>query len=203
MKSINKKTIGVLMALSIFGVISISAISNESSQLPTNTNQSEIQTTQLTTTSTTTENAKLAEALTFAINDEYNAQAAYNAIIKKYGSIKPFTNIVKAEANHISLLKPLFTKYNIEIPANNATLTDIPTTLTNAYALGVEAEKANITIYEGLLKEDLPEDVKLVFQKLINASKNHLKAFQNKVDGGTKTNQGNQKGFQGKGRINR
>lgn len=200
MKTINKKTIGALIALSMFGVISIFAISNENSQLPTNTKQNEMQTTQLTTTTTSTADEKLIEALKFAINDEYNAQAAYNAIIKKYGSIKPFTNIVKAEANHISLLKPLFTKYNIEIPANNATLTNVPTSLTNSYALGVEAEKANIAIYEGFLKEDLPEDVKIVFQKLKNASKNHLKAFQNKVDGKTNNNQGNQKGFQGKGR---
>jgi Uncharacterized protein domain (DUF2202). len=56
-------------------------------------------------------------------------------------------------------------------------------------------------MYENFLKEDLDEDVKLVFERLLNASKNHLQAFERQVDryNGEYTNPG----FQGNGRTNK
>lgn len=60
----------------------------------------------------------LADMLTYAIQDEYLARAEYDRIISDYGSIRPFTNIIRAEETHVDALLPLFTTYGITIPAN-------------------------------------------------------------------------------------
>jgi hypothetical protein len=122
------------------------------------------------------------EMLVYAIQDEYAAQAEYTAIIEAYGSQVPYTNILKAENNHISRLTQLFTAYGYTVPDNKAE-TVLPASLEASYAIGVTAEENNIAMYEAFLKEELPADVKLVFENLLKASKNHLKAFQNAVDG--------------------
>lgn len=121
----------------------------------------------------------LEEMLTYAIQDEYLAQAEYIAIIETYGEIRPFTNIVLAEQTHIDLLLPLFAAYGIEVPANTAAdSVIIPDSITSALATGVEAETANIAMYEAFLAQaDLPEDVAAVFTSLLNGSYHHLAAF--------------------------
>jgi hypothetical protein len=122
----------------------------------------------------------LEEMLTYAIQDEYVAQAEYNAIIAKFGAVRPFSNIVKAESTHINLLTPLFNTYGYQVPANDAaSYVAIPATLIESKAVGVTAEKNNIAMYQAFLKEDLPADVQIVFERLLAASENHLKAFEN------------------------
>lgn len=37
-------------------------------------------------------------------------------MIDRFGSIRPFTNIVKSEETHIGLLAPLFEKYGFDLP---------------------------------------------------------------------------------------
>lgn len=124
----------------------------------------------------------LQEMLTYAIQDEYAAQAEYAAIMNKYGTSRPFSNIIRSEATHISLLEPLFEKYKYDIPKNEAAAhVVVPSSLTEAYKIGVDAEIKNIAMYEKFLKEDIPEDVKTVFTQLMDASKNHRKAFENSV----------------------
>ncbi|MDD3414713.1 MAG: DUF2202 domain-containing protein [Lachnospiraceae bacterium] len=128
----------------------------------------------------------LEEMLVYAIEDEYLAQAEYDAIMDTYGVGKPFSNIIKAEATHISHLKPLFEEHDVSLPKKDwKSLVVVPETLDAAYAVGVEAEKKNIAMYEKFLKENLPDDVKEVFEDLMNASKKHLTAFQRRVDGVT------------------
>jgi hypothetical protein len=119
----------------------------------------------------------LEDMLILAITDEILAKATYESIIDTFGDIRPFTKIVLAEQTHIDLLLPLFETYGIEIP--DVDVTDIPVygSVSEALAAGVEAEKANIAIYEAFLAQDLPEDVSLVFQSLMNASEHHLQAF--------------------------
>ncbi|MDF2950417.1 MAG: uncharacterized protein K0R07_2470, partial [Sedimentibacter sp.] len=111
------------------------------------------------------------------------AQAEYEVIMDTFGVQKPFSNIIKAEATHISLLEPLFEKYNAKMPVKDwKSLVTVPETIEAAFAIGVEAEEKNIAMYEKFLKEDLPDDVKDVFEKLMNASKRHLSAYQNQID---------------------
>lgn len=119
------------------------------------------------------------EMLTAAIQDEYLAQATYAAIIAAYGEIRPFTNVVAAEQTHIDLLLPLFEAYGIAVPENEAAASvAVPESITAALSTGVDAETANIAMYDAFLAvEDLPEDVATVFAYLRNASLNHLNAF--------------------------
>ena len=53
-------------------------------------------------------NLTIQNMLTYAIQDEYLAHAEYKSIIGKYGSIRPFSNIIRAEETHINMLIPLF-----------------------------------------------------------------------------------------------
>ncbi len=134
----------------------------------------------ITTTETeTVSNYTLEEMLNYAILDEYLAQATYQAIIDTYGNVRPFTNIVLAEQTHIDLLTELFTTYGFVIPENTAALNvTVPASISEAIAAGKEAEIQNIAIYEAFLaSEDLPEDVRAVFESLVNASNKHLNAF--------------------------
>ncbi|MFT9599477.1 DUF2202 domain-containing protein [Mesobacillus sp.] len=122
----------------------------------------------------------LDEALVYAIQDEYLAQARYDVVIGKFGSIRPFSNIKAAEQQHISALVTLFQKYEKQIPEDNAKqYVTAPDTLKDAFNEGVQAEIDNIAMYDKLKTiPSLPEDAKMVFTQLGNASKNHLRAFQ-------------------------
>ena len=121
----------------------------------------------------------LEEMLNYAIQDEYLAKAEYELIISEYGEIRPFTNIVQAEQTHIDLLVPLFETYGYDLPENNAAESVVlPESITSAIATGVEAEEINIAMYQVFLAQDnLPDDVRTVFEYLINASEHHLAAF--------------------------
>lgn len=125
----------------------------------------------------------LDKMLVYAIQDEYTALAEYKLIMDQYGTTRPFSNISKAETTHISWLEPLFVKYNLDLPVNESDqIVVLPASLTDAYQAGVDAEIFNISMYEAFLKEDLPADVKTVFDSLKSASENHLSAFNNQVD---------------------
>ena len=132
--------------------------------------------------------AELEKMFTVLINDEYKAQAEYEALIEEFGAVNPFARIVKAEARHIDALETLFDAYDFDIPEDNGDkYAIVPDSLEEAYAIGVEAEIANINLYEDYLKQDLPEDVERVFTNLMMASENHLRAFENAVDGNINT----------------
>ncbi|SCZ81849.1 ferritin-like domain-containing protein [Acidaminobacter hydrogenoformans] len=122
----------------------------------------------------------LEEMLKYAIEDEYLAKAEYEKIMSQFDVTRPFSNIMKAETQHISALLPLFEKYGVTVPDNTASEhLVIPKTLAEIYSIGVEAEVANIAMYEKFLADpNLPEDVKAVFTALMKGSENHLKAFE-------------------------
>ena len=143
----------------------------------------------------------LEEMLVYAIGDEYLAQAEYDITMDTYGVQKPFSNIIHAEAAHISFLEPLFEKYGVSVPEKDwKSLVAVPESLEAAYAIGVEAENKNIAMYKSFLNENLPEDVKEVFEALMNASEKHLTAFERQVDGVNGIGNGN--GGIGKGNGN-
>jgi hypothetical protein len=121
------------------------------------------------------------EALTYSMEDELLAKAEYEKIIEKYGEIRPFTNIMEAEKRHIEYLEPLLQKYGVEYPKISKDEVIVPNSLKEAYEIGVEAEIANIEMYEKFLENEFPEDVREVFIKLKNASKNHLRAFKRQL----------------------
>ena len=120
------------------------------------------------------------EMLTYAIRDEYLARAEYKVIMDAYGEQRPFINIMKAEGVHVQRLLPLFTAYGVTVPEDTALEHTVkPDSLQAAYEAGVTAEVNNIAMYEAFLKqEDLPDDVRAVFEALTRASGNHLRAFE-------------------------
>lgn len=125
----------------------------------------------------------LDQMLTYAMQDEYMAQAEYDVILRTLGGDAPFSNIMNAETNHIAMLTELFTAYNLPMPANTAAdKVTVPATLAEAYQAGVNAEVANIAMYDAFLaQQNLPDDVRDTFTSLKRASESHLNAFTRNV----------------------
>ena len=120
--------------------------------------------------------------LTYAIEDEYLAKAEYELIMDRYGRIRPFSNIVRAEEQHIQYLVELFNIYGYGIPADTAKdHVVLPQNLKSAFKTGMGAEIDNIAMYEAFLERELPADVRDVFEQLKQASENHLRAFKNNL----------------------
>lgn len=122
----------------------------------------------------------LDQALKTALDDEYRAYETYMYVIETFGAKPPFASIVEAEKRHQNALLELFAAHQIT-PIENRWqgMTQAPQTLQEAYALGVEAEIANIAMYDTLLSytQHYP-DVQEVFYRLQAASYNHhLPAF--------------------------
>jgi len=126
------------------------------------------------------EEAKI--ALNKAIEDEYKAYTVYDKTIEKFGMIRPFSMIIRAEENHIASLKSLFDKYGLEIPANNwISKVSASSSVKESCQVGVEAEIANAKLYKDELLPAVKdyEDITLVFNNLMNASQDkHLPAFE-------------------------
>jgi len=123
------------------------------------------------------------QMLTYSIQDEYLARAEYELIIGEYGSIRPFTNIMAAEERHIEWVTELFQDYGYRLPKDTADMhVVLPKDLKSSFETGVQAEIENIAMYESFLQEDLPEDVRDLFERLKQASENHLRAFRNNLN---------------------
>ncbi|MDX9827466.1 MAG: DUF2202 domain-containing protein [Spirochaetia bacterium] len=127
------------------------------------------------------------DMLRYAAQDEYLARGEYVAIMNKFGTMRPFSNIMKAEENHLAWLKDAYAAYEIAFPADqSAAHLHIPATLLEAYKTGVQAEIDNIAMYDRFLASPLIQgaeyaDLKTLFTNLRNASENHLRAFQNQL----------------------
>lgn len=122
----------------------------------------------------------LKSALLEAINEEYKAHATYQAVIDKFGSTAPFSNIVSSEQSHIDAWKGLLTKYGIAIPEDPFLgKVTAPATVKEACATGVAAEKEDVALYDRLMKTVTQSDVLTVMQQQRDVSQNnHLPAFE-------------------------
>ena len=119
----------------------------------------------------------------YAVDDEYLAQAEYRLILDTYGSIKPYSNIVLSEGNHLSLLGQLFDLYQFPFPADpSAGHVVLPNSLLEAAQIGVAAEINNIEMYRYFMTLPIEANMATVFQLLMDASMNHLAAFERQVD---------------------
>jgi len=127
------------------------------------------------------------DMLLYAAQDEYTAQAEYAAIMGKYGMLRPFSNVIRAEGNHLAWLKDAFAAYKLPFPVDEASShLIVPATLIDAYRTGVQAEVDNIAMYDSFLASPLIQgtqyaDLRTLFTNLANASENHLRAFQNQL----------------------
>jgi hypothetical protein len=120
----------------------------------------------------------------YSIQDEYLARAEYLAIMKMYGEVRPFSNIIASEESHIAWLKDAFAGKKAAPPADEAArYVTVPASLKDAFKAGVDAEVANIAMYEKFISSELlasneNADLKAMFMRLRDASKNHLAAFK-------------------------
>lgn len=123
----------------------------------------------------------LEQMLTYAIQDEYLARAEYEAIMERHGNIRPFSNIVRSEEQHIAWLEELFARHDLKVPVDaSRDRVLVPVSLQEAFRTGVQAEVDNIAMYEAFLGKAsaLPADVRDVFEQLKAASENHLRSFR-------------------------
>ena len=129
------------------------------------------------------ENLNIEIMLEYAIQDEYLALTEYEMLMDKFGLNRPYSNIAESEKTHIRYLEAIYKDYNMDIPEVDATNhLYIPEDLSEAAQIGVQAEIQNIAMYEKFLKEDLPSDIREVFEFLKRASENHLRAFQRQLE---------------------
>ncbi|MGD1818256.1 MAG: DUF2202 domain-containing protein [Pleomorphochaeta sp.] len=122
----------------------------------------------------------LEEMLKYALEDEKLALAEYAFIMDEFNVSRPFSNIIKAEQSHQNAILYLYDVYGFEIEEFDASEhVVLPNSLAEIYDVGVEAEIANIAMYDKFLAtEDLPDDVRRVFEALKNGSISHLQAFE-------------------------
>jgi histidinol-phosphate aminotransferase len=124
-----------------------------------------------------------------ALNDEYKARALYRLVIKTFGPVRPFINIVEAEDTHARALEALCARYGIPLPADDwEAKLQPPSSILEACRAGVAGEVENIAMYDRFLREtDLP-DVRSMFQRLQARSREaHLPAFERCVARGGET----------------
>lgn len=124
-------------------------------------------------------------ALREAIYDEYKARGTYELIISKFGSVRPFSMIIRSEEQHIASLKAIYDKYGIKPPDDPQNGIPSPDSITEACELGVQAEIANVALYKDELLPIVSEypDITQVFNTLMNASEDkHLPAFSKCAD---------------------
>lgn len=115
--------------------------------------------------------------------DELNAKAEYEALLAQFGEEAPFTRLIIAETRHAEALVRLYDLYDLDVPTPVTATPVIPATLDEAYAVGVDAEIANIALYDDYLDLKLPEVVEVVFSNLQRASENHLRILTAYADG--------------------
>ncbi len=119
-------------------------------------------------------------AMELAIEDEYKARAIYAQVIADFGQVRPFSNIIHAETQHIQALAGLFQKYGLPVPRETSRgKTPTFRSLKDAAAGAVRAEIENAALYDDIMKTIDKPDVLRVFEALQRASlQNHLPAFQ-------------------------
>lgn len=129
----------------------------------------------------------IADMLRWAAEDEYLARGEYAAIMKKFGAMRPYDNIMAAEEQHLAWLKDEYKARGLAFPADgSAAGIIVPSDLKAAAQAGVDAEVANIAMYQAFLASpelSRPENssVKDLFERLKRASENHLRAFKTQL----------------------
>lgn len=127
------------------------------------------------------------DMLRWAVEDEYIAHGEYVAIMKKFGTMRPYDNISAAELQHLEWLKAEYKSRGLAFPADgSAAHIVVPADLKAAAQAGVDAEIANIAMYQSFLSRpelSKPENatVKTLFEQLMRASENHLRAFRTQL----------------------
>jgi rubrerythrin len=118
--------------------------------------------------------------LEMALDDERKAEATYQAVMERHGSVRPFVNIIEAERRHAEAVIALMQARGWAIPANRwAGKVAAPETIGQACREGIVAEQENIALYDRILPTISDPEARVVLERLQSASRDrHLPAFE-------------------------
>jgi hypothetical protein len=124
--------------------------------------------------------------------EEKLARDVYLTLGEKW-NVPVFRNIAQSEARHMSVMKMLIDKYGLQDPVTDDTVgrftrpefTELygelvalgSGSLAAAYGVGVKIEELDIKDLKDALTTVQSTDVRRVYQNLLRASENHLRAF--------------------------
>ncbi len=129
-------------------------------------------------------NISLAEALSYALEDKYLKQANFDYSIEKYGSIRPFVQIKIEDQHQMSMLLPLFKKYNIMLPKDRARhyIKKDTGSLYQVFQIQIGRERNAIKMYKKFLSiREFPKDILDTFQEQLIVSQKHLESLEQNV----------------------
>lgn len=127
--------------------------------------------------------ASVIEAMDLALADKRQAHRTYTEVLERFGDVRPFSNIVQAEARHIEALLRLYEEYGATVP-DDQSIADPDIAVLDLKALcekGVAAEVENVRLYDEQLIPAVSTyaAITTVFLNLRNASADrHLPAFR-------------------------
>jgi hypothetical protein len=132
------------------------------------------------------------KVLKYMREEEKMAHDFYYLMYEKWG-LRPFYNITGAEERHIKAIKLMLDKYSIDDPVKDMSegaftnsnikklydtfLEDGNKSVIDALKAGAEIEEVDIKDLMSSLNETNNDDLKIVYNNLMNASHNHLRAF--------------------------
>lgn len=124
--------------------------------------------------------AEVVEAMIAGWLDEYHAAMTYQAIIDQFGAVRPFTNLLAAEQQHLVAHEAMFARYGLDVPAPTAVETPVFGSIAEACAAAVGVENANAGLYDEWLATVAGyPDLTQVFTNLRDASLGqHLAALE-------------------------
>jgi len=131
--------------------------------------------------------------LLFMYQKEKVARDVDNYLYNKW-NLRVFSNIAKSEKTHMDAIKSLLQKYNLTIPSDdvgvfeleelqslyNTLITSGSVSANEALKVGKLVEETDIADLQSRIST-AAEDIKLVYQELLNGSYNHLNAFSKQI----------------------
>jgi hypothetical protein len=120
------------------------------------------------------------QGLEATLDDEHRAHATYAQVMRDLGAVRPFANIVEAEARHVAALLALFETYGLA-PPENRWLGKVPrfASVQAACVAAIQGELDNVAIYDRALGTTNRPDILAVYGALRSASLDrHLPAFR-------------------------
>lgn len=141
---------------------------------------------------TTTLTAEEVKDLLYMREEEKLARDVYITLYNMY-KIPIFNNISKSEERHMSAVKTLLDKYQLEDPVtddsvgkfSNPKFTELYNTLVErgkksvveALTVGAFIEDLDIKDLQDAISRTNKSDIKIVYENLMNGSKNHIRSF--------------------------
>lgn len=122
-----------------------------------------------------------AKALSMALEDEYRAEATYDAVLGNFPGARPFINIIEAERRHADRVKAEMDRVGITYAKTNPYLGTFkaPASVLEACQQGIVAEEENIALYDRVLPSVTDNQIRETLTALQLASRErHLPAFQ-------------------------